>query len=51
MSTNVGLFFAASFPPADSSGNPGRVLCCLLISLNLSKDFLKRFRVLIERTK
>jgi hypothetical protein len=46
MSTNVGLFFAASFPPADSSGNPGRVLCCLLISLNLSK-FTGSFRVLI----
>ena len=25
MSTNVGLFFAASFPPAESSGKPGRV--------------------------
>jgi len=46
MSTNVGLFFAASFPPADSSGNPGRVLCCLLINSNLSK-FTGSFRVLI----
>lgn len=27
ISTNVGLFFAAAFPPADSSGNPGRVRC------------------------
>lgn len=25
MSTNVGLFFAASLPPALSSGNPGRL--------------------------
>ena len=25
MSTNVGLFFAAAFPPALNSGNPGRV--------------------------
>lgn len=27
MSTNVGLRFAASFPPASSSGNPGRLRC------------------------
>lgn len=38
ISTNVGLCFAASFPPAFNSGNPGRVRTChAKISINLNR--------------